>query len=427
MLEPATIAAIAKLLGLSVPKFAAAVKRAYSRSSEAVARERAAAFIAAGGKAITEGSSSEFLRRFYTDDALQAGGLTPYRFRFLKDTVRTTVATRADWIHKVELRTEHEECLFTTDDTEMPKPPECSVIELLRSLDLRGVKIWNAPLYRLVGIKIADGRLNAEFALDEFYRYRITNGALGDELIQGLIDVDFNLDDLFNEAKSLLPLRHAILPDARKIGDFKSRLCSTGINIVTAIARPPPYSDYAIILQRRSGSVSTRQQGLSVVPAGIHQPCIHPGDEVAISCTVFREVFEELFGGEDRPETSKHLVHDWYYKESAPIKWLLNHTGAYSLLLTGFGVSTLSGSCTFSVLLAIHDEHFWKKFRHLLRTNWEVTDDQMPIFSTKSPQPELLLRKDWTDSGLFSLIEGLLELQKVGRLRCKRLDLERLL
>ena len=44
---------------------------------------------------------------------------------------------------------------------------------------------------------------------------------------------------------------------------------------------------------------------------------------------------------------------------SAPMKWLLAHSGAYQLRCTGFGINMLSGNCEFACLATIDDPAWW--------------------------------------------------------------------
>jgi hypothetical protein len=413
MLEPSTIVSIAKALGISATQVFSTLKRAHARVSEADAKEAAAAFFQAGARIAEEGLAHQVLGRYYPVEEQIALGFAPYAYQVGNQNLVTTVATRNEWISRVPLASDFEKCRLTVCSSPPMQIAEERIAKLLVSLSLRNIRVWDAPLYRLIDLDIRDRTLSANFSLESFYRYRVTNGALIDELVQALLDTDFNPNAVLEARERYLPLRQHLLPDMRSVAEFRSRLCTGGVNVVTAIARPQPFCDYAIVLQRRSASVSSRQGGLTVLPAGQHQPTVEPESEVGISCTVFREVFEELFGGHELESGSMHLVYDWFCHESPPLKWLMNHKGAYDLLMTGFGLSMMSGGYTFSVLLAIHDQSFWTQFRHLLRTNWEVSDVHQPIFSTRSRSLDLLLHPEWTDYGIFSLVEGILELQRI--------------
>jgi hypothetical protein len=128
-----------------------------------------------------------------------------------------------------------------------------------------------------------------------------------------------------------------------------------------------------------------------------------------------RELFEEVFGGDEVRDKSRRLCADWYERTSPPMQWLRQHRGAFEIVMTGFGISLLTGSATFDGVLAVREVAFWEDFGHEVRTNWEVTESLSPLVSTKDPDLwELISKRDWTDYSFQSMVEGLLYLKEIS-------------
>jgi len=49
--------------------------------------------------------------------------------------------------------------------------------------------------------------------------------------------------------------------------------------------------------------------------SGSHIIIEHPFAEVNLSWTIYRELFEELFGGKEVEKDLRRLRHNWYFKE----------------------------------------------------------------------------------------------------------------
>lgn len=427
MLDIGIISAIAGILGLSATELWHVFLERRNKAKKEVVAGRTATIMNASQRIVSEGLATAFTQRYYDDDVLSSAGLTRYVVNIAGAEVASSLATRADWVgRRVPLRSANERCVL------VPKPPDMVIPEvndtasILAEIESRGVRIWNAPIFRFLNTHIDGSILDASFCIDEFFRYRFTNGALHDELMRAIVDAEFSLDSIFKREKALLPLRRRYLPPNSSLKDFDRRICSSGVNVLTAFARPRPYEDFGIILQRRGPSVATRPWVLSLLPGGHHQPTLEPESEVAISRTIMRELFEEVFGGEEVEKGASRLQVDWYEHVSGPMSWLHENRDVFDLVMTGLGVSLLSGSVTFSAVLAVHDENFWKRYSHEMQMNWEASDDLYPVLSTQDPKlEEILRRRDWMDYSFHSVIEGMILLKEVAPERVRLPEITR--
>lgn len=419
------VAEIAGALGISVRELWHAIKRTADSHRKSKADEDLLEFLGASSRFSSEGWGVEFTKRYYGATALR--GLHRYAININGSLLTSSLATSANWTGtRVLLASEHEDCTVVAPPPQVALATDDEVANIFADLQERKLKIWNAPIFRLVSLELNEHDLHAGFCIDDFFRYRFTSGALHDELIRALVKTDFDIEAMLDRRFELLPMREKHLPTSQRLSDFGARIAACGINVMTAIARPAPWRDYAIILQRRGKYVSNRQGSLTVLPGGHHQPTVEPKTEVALSRTVLRELFEEVFGGQEAQRDCTRLCVDWYESVSEPMKWLRKHRGAFDLRITGVGISMITGSVNFAVALVINDESFWCDYAHELRTNWEVADNITPILSTRDPNIGAILKDpQWTDYALYSLAEGLFFLQQTASERMSPLTITR--
>ena len=423
MLDPGLIATIAGLLGISIRDLASALKTAQRKRGDEDERATAAVRIANNARVVRDGLVTKALARYYTPGNLELGNLVPYAFNVDELRIDTAVASRVDWIElSVELDGDQERCQLIPATPLEAQIPQESVAHLLASIEQMGLRIWSAPIYRLVDLDLSTSHLAASFALDNFLSYRFTIGLLRDELIQALIAADFNIDKVISSRTELLPLRQQLLTDGSSFADFRGRMCAGGLAVLFAIARPKPHSDFVIPIQRRSRLVAEAQGMLCVIPRAFHQPMVDSHAEINPSFTAYRELYEELFSGEEVEKDVRRLKADWFFQECEPLRWFRDYKGAYNLECTSFGVSLVSGNYEFGILLAVRDEDFWRQYGHWLVTNWEVSEVGGLLVSSSDPQQlaNLIQMPEWDGAGLFSFVEGL---KRLKMLEPKRVNL----
>lgn len=415
MIDPALLATIAGLLGISVKELLQPLKALRDKRKQVNDQADAATRIEKLNLIAAKGLLTQALSRYYTAENLQTGNLL--RYVYSTDEVRrdTTMVYKQEWLNlAIALDRRGEHCSIVPAKPARNTISKARVAKLIQQIEQQRIRIWDAPIYRLINVEFGKNRLRASFAVDEFLRYRFTIGLLQDELIEGLISAEFDLDKMFHPNSRDLPLRDETLPDGQSIIDFGSRMCAGGISTFFAIARPHPFNDFAIPVQKRSSSVSDSQGLLSPIPRAFHQPMVDPLSELKLSSTVYRELYEELFGGTESEENVRRLQADWWLYESKPIRWFHEHKGAYTFECICLGIDLLSGNYHFGILLAVRDESFWREFGHELMTNWEVADSGGKLVSSKNYNQvaDYTLRLDWTED-VFIFVEGLKYLQAI--------------
>ncbi len=389
-------------------------------------RENAAraARIETAAAVIRQGLVSKTLTRYYTPASLEEGNLVQYAINVDGTRINLAVATKSDWIDRsVKLVGRQEECKLVSAPRPQVQIPVKSIARQLAFIEKAGTRIWNAPLYRLVDIFLSANRLVASFSLDEYLRRRFTIGLLHDELVEAIIGTDLNIDEVVSNNAQLLPLRHEMLPNGSSLANLGNRMCGGGPDVLVAIARPKPDNDFVIPVKRRSMDVATVQGLLSLVPQACHQPMVDRQREVNLSFTVYREIYEELFKGEEIEKDVRQVKPDWFFGKCEPVRWLRDHKDKCNLELTSFGIEFVCGNYIPGILLAVRSEEFWKRYGDLIATNWEVSSDVgLPLVSSRDRQQlsTLIRETGWNEESLFSFIEGL---KRLKMLEPRKVDL----
>jgi hypothetical protein len=136
---------------------------------------------------------------------------------------------------------------------------------------------------------------------------------------------------------------------------------------------------------------------MGVVPMAYHQPVARPdGPDARASTTLLREIYEELFHGEETTGT--------VFEQHAGIAEL---RGAARIELTGFTLNLVNGNYDFNLLLAVEDPGFWKRWARAWSRSWEA--EQLLVVSSRDTARlrELIESRDWVPQSLVSLLEGL--------------------
>jgi hypothetical protein len=291
----------------------------------------------------------------------------------------------------------------------------------LAALDVR---IWNAPIYRLVGLPPDRPPVAARFAPAHFFDYRFTGGLLTDEVLEALVRRQGDVEAVLARREEELPLRARLLPTADALASLDARVCAGGIGAVVAMARA---DDFVIPIQTRSGHVSEGHGLCTTLPKAYHQPTAGAEEEVHLQWTVYRELFEELFGGEEVAPHDRRRRFDWYFDASPALDYFRTHPEAFDLEITAFGLNALGGGYEFAMLLAIHDPGYWATFGPTMARAWEA--DGLTFLSTKDRARIDALLTDGALAGesLFHLAEGLRRLQTLDPRRVALPPMDRVL
>jgi hypothetical protein len=408
MFDPNTVATIASILGINAVSLWR-VYRSYSRSGdEELEKERLAGRFERSLSIIERGLITKVLRNFYSREDLATAGLVPVDVVVNGLVQPTSIVVPMPFRRiAVPLDDKHDTYELVSKPGAAPVPDTEETARLLDSIERRGVKVWNDPVYSLAEADFAENTLRARFYLDQFYSFRFGIGALEDEVVDALIDADLNAESV---GLSELPLRSRYLPSAAAVSDLRGRLCVGGLEVVLALAHE---GQFIIPLQKRARNVSDGQSMLSVLPKAFHQPLIDPVREIALSRTVYRELYEELLGGTEAEKTKRRIRFDWYEQTHPAMKWFADHRGAFQLECVCFGINLTKGGFEYGILLAVPDEKYWRDFGHELVTNWEVLDERVPLLRTHQAEEvaTMLTKREWTGESLFTLAHDLTRLK----------------
>jgi hypothetical protein len=168
-------------------------------------------------------------------------------------------------------------------------------------------------------------------------------------------------------------------------------------------------NDLALLLQRRSLTVSDEPGSLTVIPKAFHEPIISARDEHDPEDTIYRECYEELFGG-DEQSTKRHISSRFYLRYCPGVEELFNGKGKnHQLIPLGINWDLLRGNYMLNYCLYVEDPDWWDKYQHEIQVNWEVDSVAEPatLLSEANQIHDLINRQDWAPEAYFAFIEGL--------------------
>ncbi len=293
-------------------------------------------------------------------------------------------------------------------------------------LELLGVQLWDDPLYRILGCG-PGGTAGFSFTEVNFTTWRFSSGLLPDELADALIAARGDASAVLADCNAALPLRAKILAHTADLFDFRSRLCCGGLGLVVALARPTPDNDFIIPIQVRSSTVSDSRGLLAVIPKAFHQAAVGDPWEVNIHWSAMREVFEELYGGQEvRRHDETRLRHDWYLGEHEPMRYFRNHQDDTGIELLSFGVNALGGNFENALLLPVTDASYWQRYGDAIKANWEAK--RFIRISTRATNriEQLLTEGRWAPESVFHITQALIRLAELApeRVALPRLAVE---
>ncbi len=371
-----------------------------------VARTWAAKWKSAESELLGYRAKARILREYYAQDA-SVSPLQQYCVLVDGQRCETTMYVKPEWIGLQPPRS-HTACQLVADRS----LPSCTAAErsygpnVAQRLRMAKVMLHNLPLYRLVDLWFSD-TLHASFCTTEFFAYRFRSGLLEDELLDNLLEHGTDLPGSERE----LPVREALLPDLDHLLALDRRVCGGGIGAVVALGRElHGQLQFVIPLQRRSRAVADARGELAVLPKGFHQSCAGAPDEVDVRWTLWRELYEELFGGADAALSEPHASHDWYLEKCPAVRWFHEgHRGGFRLETSAFGFNAVTGNYDVALLLMVPDEAYWNTFQRQRGLPSDEIEGGLEWIPTMDREriKEVLLRPNWTSEALFQFVEGL--------------------
>jgi transcriptional regulator with XRE-family HTH domain len=366
------------------------------------------------------------LSRYYED--VDVEGFSMYRARCDGRDVLTSIVTRTEWLDLA--------CPLASGQAQlmlMSSAPRNSMeiegiaaqhaIRRLVEVVALGVRLTNAPIYRLLDLDARQGSIGGTVELASFVEYALTMDLLEGELLDAIVGG-------VASSQGALTLRDRYLPDLDVLLDTSNRLCAGGVLALCAIARPAdPYrgeADYVLLVQERSGHVLNAAGQLAVIPKGFHKPLADYRCDAQVGATLRREMEKELFGRSDvdstvSPHTAAAPMHP--SRLSEPMSWLTTVPGALRMECTGFGLNLVSGNYEFASLIVIDDEDFWDRYGGHIEANWESAGLRLYSSLDRELLAELIDDERWSNEGLFALLLGLGRLGELGGRRVSLPDI----
>ncbi len=322
-----------------------------------------------------------------------------------------SILTRAGWVG-LQVLLDRGNGSFRLDQTDrlgaihLTPTGLSAAIARLGSVEMGDTVMLDNPLYRLLDIQLGPTSTDAVFGLTTFAAYALTSDLLERELVDWLASTPTG------DPRRALSLRQNYLPSISAALSFRSRLCAGGPVCLLAVARA---DDYLLLVQERSPRVVNVAGRLSVIPKAFHQP-LAEAHETALSATVERELEEELLGRQELEQlqdgSGRRAAPQHPLSLSEAMKWLLEHSDAYRLWCTAFGVNMLSGNYEFACLASIDDPYWWDHYGHQVEANWEAR--RLLCYSSRDAAglAQLISDPRWSNEGLFAFLEGLRFLAK---------------
>jgi len=305
-------------------------------------------------------------------------------------------------------------------------------------LEIVGLNFWDSPIYSLYSIE--QDLSSVEFTSCNynnlrFQAYRYSFGSLSDELAQSV--AKYGIEKLRKKWKRLdryWPKRKKLLASAddvvSKIGTsyYCNRICAGGtLALFVMDTQENGITDTAFVIQRRSQKVSDEPGVFSVVPKSFHTPSVDIRKEVNPINSIYREIYEELFGGEDKPEKLGYVMPYYYRSQSSGVNALMEDNGNnHELVPLGILWDLVQGNFHMSYLFYIKDISWWNKYKDQLRVNWEVDEEVTPLIKLSETEKiiELIRDTNWAADSYFTFVEGLRWLCKTRKIKGRQKILE---
>ncbi|BBO85032.1 hypothetical protein DSCO28_55980 [Desulfosarcina ovata subsp. sediminis] len=416
-----TASAVASLLGRGVADVFSAIKSEIKKDED----DRINKYISkmmqlneTSNRAFKEGKIDELITNYYKDsqnENILYKSISPLGHRCAYAHKKSWINLGIDLTHTHDFKYEgrYEKSLKSG----------LSIPELyirLMALKSIGIKIWDSDLYTLDSFEINEKKIKVTMKLSTFYNHKFYSGRIQNECIEALQNYNFDINKIIELRAATLPIRTSHFKKLGNVFDFNSNLTPLGISVLVAFRRD---DDYALIIQKRSHRVAVAPGTLAVVPTAIHQPTIDLNEELNPIVTLWREIYEELFGGEETINTSKNLIPKWYTKESTIMKEITT-AGSSDVILTSCGINLLTGFFDFCILVVINSSAIWKNNWHKIKGNWELSDTVTPIISSRDKDTitKIVSMKEWSPSSRVAFEQGLIALKKKDKERVAEIE-----
>jgi hypothetical protein len=239
--------------------------------------------------------------------------------------------------------------------------------------------------------RTADGP-RIRLILAEYFQFLSACGALEDETYAAV-----------RNPRARTPIRDAVLTSADQAARCLRRAHGFGMQCSFVF---DDGGRLKVLIQRRSHSVSIYGGALAVVPVfGCQSIDLSERTNVSIFHNFLREVYEELYGGEEVEKRGDHVDPRWFYKEP-PIARLLEaqDRGLLDFRIFGFGFDALNGEVDICGLAYLKDPDFTKRELAEMRANWEMQEiNSWDLFGDELT--EALITGEFSPGSVYTLAE----------------------
>ncbi len=251
---------------------------------------------------------------------------------------------------------------------------------------------WNDLMAVVSRIEETPNGPRIKLILAEYFQFLSACGALEDETYAAV-----------RNPKASTPIRNEILSSADIAAEC--RRLAHGFGMQCAFV----FNDggvFRVLIQRRSHSVSIYGGALAVVPVfGCQSMDLSDRTEVSIFHNFVREVYEELYGGEEVEKRGPYVDPRWFYKEPPIARLIAAHRdGLLDFRILGFGFDALNGEVDICGLAYIQDTGFAQRELDAMRANWEAQEiNAWDLFGDELT--EALFTGEFSPGSVYTLAE----------------------
>lgn len=221
---------------------------------------------------------------------------------------------------------------------------------------------WNDPLAVVEKVEETDEGPRINLGLAEYFQFLSACGALEDETYAAV-----------RNPRNATPIRDAVLGSVDDAAEARRGAHGFGMQCAFVFHDE---GRLRVLIQRRSQSVSIYGGALAVVPVfGCQTMDLSDRTRVSVFHNFLREVFEEMYGGEEVEKRGNRVDPTWFYQEP-PIARLIaaRESGVLDFRILGFGFDALNGEVDICGLAYIDDPEFARRELPSLKANWEIQD-----------------------------------------------------
>lgn len=370
------------------------------------------------------------LQLYYSDADLRAQDLFRYSYAVNGRRVVTNMATKDLWLGLALPISERSWDRFPIEEPKLPWPvtPQARIDELRAELAAKKIRFENRPIYALRSFAPKGEHAIASFSNAQYVNYKLELGRLEEETLQALTNTALQPDIAYDRRRDEMPLREKLLRNSEVLARYPNRLCAGGTNILLAF-RISDRDDFMFILKRRSGGVSTGRHVMSLIPSGMHQSSTYfvAQEETSVAATVYREMDEELFGGEE-VDPEDRSIEPLQFMRKPHLAWFQQNPNAFTLEIVSFGLNLVDGTFEFGVLLVVNDPTYWDQYgeeKVVLNEEFDKTIFR-PFYTHETNRLlSVMTSGKCADTSLIALVEGLRRLQQLEPARVSTIEITR--